>query len=467
MVQGLDVNPGTVQQRIEEGKKLRLQTSRQAHALLLAKRRNFDPIAVLLASRAERVRRLLPVKYARMSVSPFAFFRGAVSIMAADLARLPNSGLHAQLCGDAHVQNLGSFAAPDGKLVFDLNDFDETIRGPWEWDVKRMAASIVLAGRESGHDAEGCRSAAMAFVQHYSASIRELSELPVLQVARHQVHREERIAPIHAALLQSQRARPLDLLKKFTEADGHGRPRFRNQPPLFHRVTGKVAQEVLRSLTEYRDTLTPERRHFFDLFRSVDVGFKVVGTGSVGLRDYVVLFEGNGPNDAMFLQIKQEVASAYARYLPGDTAESVADESQGRRAAMGQRAIQPMSDLLLGWTRIGAHDYLVRQLNDHKGSIDLQTLHGAGMKQLALVAGELLARGHARSGDACGIRGYCGTGEKMAKALMGFAVEYADRTELDYQSFMAAIKKGRIKIAKQSQKTTARKLSTRVRKAGQ
>jgi uncharacterized protein (DUF2252 family) len=459
------VNPGTVQQRIDEGKQQRLQTSRQTHALLLAKRRNFDPIAVLLASGAERVRQLMPIKYGRMSVSPFAFFRGAVAVMAADLARLPNSGLHAQLCGDAHVQNLGSFAAPDGNLVFDINDFDETIRGPWEWDVKRMAASIVLAGRESGHDAEGCGSSAMAFAQHYCDSIREFSELPVLEIARHQVHRENRAAPIHAALLQSQRARPLDLLKKYTEADGHGRTRFRNQPPLFRRVQGKVAQNVLRSLTEYRDSLPPERQLFFDLFRSVDVGFKVVGTGSVGLRDYVVLFEGNGPNDPMFLQIKQEVASAYARYLPGDTKESVADETQGRRAAMGQRAIQPMSDLLLGWTRIGPHDYLVRQLNDHKGTIDLQNLHGGGLKQLALIAGELLARGHARSGDACRIRGYCGTGDKMARALTGFAVDYADRTDLDYHAFMAAIKKGRIKIAEPPQNVATKKTATQARKA--
>jgi uncharacterized protein (DUF2252 family) len=457
---------GTVQQRIEEGKQQRLQASRQTHALVLAKRRNFDPIAVLLAAGAERVPQLLPIKYARMSVSPFAFFRGAVAVMSADLARLPNSGLHAQLCGDAHLQNLGSFAAPDGKLVFDLNDFDETIRGPWEWDVKRMAASIVLAGRESGHDAEGCTAAAMVFVQHYCDSIKAFSELPVLQVARHQVRREDRVAPIHAALLQSQRGRPLDLLKKYTEQDGHGRPRFRDQPPLFRRVKGKVAQDVLRSLNEYRDTLTEERQHFFDLFRSVDVGFKVVGTGSVGLRDYVVLFEGNGPNDPMFLQIKQEVASAYAKYLPGDTKESVADESQGRRTAMGQRAIQPMSDLLLGWTRIGPHDYLVRQLNDHKGRIDLETLHGSGLKQLGLVAGELLARDHARSGDACRIRGYCGTGEKMAKALTGFAVEYADLTELDYQAFMAAVKKGKIRVAKQSQSTARKNAAAPARKAG-
>jgi uncharacterized protein (DUF2252 family) len=213
-------------------------------------------------------------------------------------------------------------------------------------------------------------------------------------------------------------------------------------------VTGRVAQDVLRSLSEYRETLAPERRHFFDLFRSIDVGFKVVGTGSVGLRDYVVLFEGNGPLDPMFLQIKQEVASAYAKYLPEDAEESVAGDNQGRRAAEGQRAIQPISDPLLGWTRIGEDDYLVRQLNDHKGSIDIRKLRGAGLKQLALVAGELLARGHARSGDACRIRGYCGSAVKTAKALANFAVEYADQTEIDYHAFLSAIRKGRVKVAR-------------------
>jgi uncharacterized protein (DUF2252 family) len=256
------------------------------------------------------------------------------------------------------------------------------------------------------------------------------------------VHREERVAPIHAALRQSERARPLDLLKKFTELDGHGHACFRDGRPLFWRIRGKQAREVTHSLSAYRESLAPERRHLLDLFRTVDVGFKVVGTGSVGLRDYVILFEGNGAKDPMFLQIKEEVASAYAKFLP-----EAAGQHQGRRVAQGQRALQPLSDLLLGWTSIGPHEYLVRQLNDHKGSIDLQKLRGEGLKSLALVAGELLARGHARSGDACRIRGYCGTGGKMAKALGDFAVEYAGQTETDYQAFVAAIKSGKIEAA--------------------
>jgi len=416
--------------------------SRAAQADLRAKERRFDPIAVLRAAAEGRVRQLLPIKYARMKVSPFAFFRGAVSIMAADLGRLPHSGLTVQLCGDAHVQNLGSFAAPDGALVFDLNDFDESIRGPWEWDVKRMAASIVLAGGESGHARPRCKDAAELFAESYCRAIREFANLPILQVARRQIHRQQRIRPIHAALQQSERARPADLLQKFTEVDEKGRPRVRDLKPGFWRVRGRKAQEVLDSLAAYREILSPDRRHLFDLFRPIDVGFKVVGTGSVGLRDYVVLFEGNGALDPMFLQIKQEMPSAYAQWLP-----DVVYPHQGRRAAEGQRAVQPISDLLLGWTSIGEHQYLVRQLNDHKGSIDLQKLRGGGLESLAQVAGELLARGHARSGDACEISGYCGAGSKMTRALRDFAGGYADQTDADYAAFMAAIKKGQIKAA--------------------
>ncbi len=429
--------------RALQGKQRREAVSRQAHKDLRSSERQFDPIDILLEAESERLRRLLPIKYARMKESPFAFFRGAVSLMAADLARLPNSGIDVQLCGDAHVQNLGSFAAPDGNLVFDLNDFDETIRGPFEWDLKRMAASLVLAGRESGHDAAACKSAAEAFARSYCRFIAEFARQPVLQAARHQVRRGERAAPIHAALRQSQRARPLDLLKKLTEPGRRGRPRFRDQRPLFWRLRGPEAREVLHSLDAYRQSLGPERVRLFDLFASLDVGFKVVGTGSIGLRDYVVLFEGNGPRDPLFLQVKQEVASTYAKYLP-DTAR----QHQGQRVAQGQRAMQPLSDLMLGWTTIGSHEFLVRQLNDHKGRVDLQRLRGGGLESLALVAGELLARGHGRSGDACQVSGYCGSGGKVAKALAAFAAGYADQTEADYRVFRAAIRSGRIEAAR-------------------
>jgi uncharacterized protein (DUF2252 family) len=311
-----------------------------------------------------------------------------------------------------------------------------------------MATSLVLAGRESGHGHAPCNMAAEAFVASYCRAIDAFSRQPILQVARHQVHREERIAPIHAALLQSEHARPLDLLKKFTESGGHNLPRFRHQPPLLRRIRGHAARTILASLSAFRESLAPEHRHLFDLFRPIDVGFRVVGTGSVGLRDYVVLFEGSGPRDPLFLQIKQEVASAYSRFLAGAPFLTAAPgHHQGRRVAEGQRAIQPLSDLLLGWTTIGPHQYLVRQLNDHKGKVDLQLLRGNGLKSLALVAGELLARGHARSGDVSRIRGYCGSGAKMARALGAFAAACADQTEADYRAFLKAIKSGKIKVA--------------------
>jgi len=362
--------------------------------------------------------------------------------MAADLARLPNTGLMVQLCGDAHVQNLGSFASPDGRLTFDVNDFDETIQGPWEWDLKRMAASIVLIGRQANRD-RASRRAAEVLVENYCQWMAEFARMPVLQVARHFVHREKRIRPVHAALRESERSKPLELLKKYTKNDGRGQPRFRDRRPLSWRVKGAEAKNVLQSLKAYRACLASERKRLFDLLKPVDVGFRVAGTGSVGMRDYVVLFEGNGVKDPLFLQIKQETKSAYARHLP----PSNEAEHHGQRVVVGQRMFQPLSDLLLGWTRFRGNEYVVRQLNDHKGSIDFTTLDEGGLEGLAAVAGELLARGHARSGDPCAIHGYCGSGSKLAMGIRNFAISYADQTESDYDAFMAAIKAKKIRVA--------------------
>lgn len=442
-------NPATgvrgARERIEFGKSRRSAVSRNAHGDLRPKERKFDPIELLLSCTEGRLARLLPIKYKRMSLSPFAFFRGAVSIMAADLGRLPNSGLYAQLCGDAHVQNMGSFAAPDGSLTFDLNDFDETIRGPWEWDLKRMGASIILAGRAAGQKRPIRRAAVEALAESYCTAMAVFARQPILKVARHAIHRLETCDPLHAALRQSQRATPIAILKKLTEPVRDGRRRFRDLRPLLWRIKNPEASEVIASLGSYREGLSPDRRHLFDLFKPLDVGFKVVGTGSVGMRDYVILFEGNGPQDPMFLQVKQELKSAYAPYLP----EQV-HKHEGRRVAEGQRAIQAVSDLLLGWTAFGGHEYLVRQLNDHKGTIDLATLKGGGLEQLAMVAGELLARGHARSGDSCAIFGYCGSGAKVVKSLRNFAIQYADQSESDYEKFMAGVKSGKIKVAREA-----------------
>jgi uncharacterized protein (DUF2252 family) len=429
----------TPEERRNLGQARRKQVARQAHCEHNPKARSAKPLALLERSMRGRVPALIKLKYELMTESPFAYFRGAVPVMAADLAVLPNAGIPSQLCGDAHVRNLGAFAAPDGRLVFDINDFDETIHGPFEWDLKRMAASLILAGRASGHKDGSARNAVELCIERYAEQMRSFAEMPHLEVGRFQVHRLGSVAPVHDALLKAERATPQHTLEQLTEPSSaaHGAPRrFKEQRPMLSRVTGTQAQAVLASLAPYRQMLEPQRQHLLTFYRPVDVAFKVVGTGSVGLRDYCIYFEGNGPHDALFLQIKEEPASGYAPYLPGANAEP----NNGKRVADGQRAMQLQSDPFLGWTHIGARQYLVRQLNDHKGSIDLADLASTGLQAYAEVCGELLARGHARSGDPLVIAGYLGNGEGFAEALGKFGSCYADQTEKDWEELCKARK---------------------------
>jgi uncharacterized protein (DUF2252 family) len=420
----------TSQERRALGQARRKQVHRQDHAHWDAKQRTHDPLALVEESMRGRVAHLVTLKYERMLASPFGYFRGAVPVMAADLALLPHTGIVNQICGDAHVRNLGAFAAPDGRLLFDINDFDETIRGPFEWDLKRLATSLVLAARETcgkQSQKEG-REAVHRLIASYGKLIQTLARMAVIEVARFQVHRLQRISPVSNALLKAERATPLHTLDALTVETKKGRV-FREEPPILRRLTPQQARPVLASVKAYRESLQPERQHFLAQYRAVDVGFKVVGTGSVGLRDYLIYLEGNGARDPLFLQVKEEPGSAYAPYLsanPGGT-------HQGRRVAEGQRAMQFASDPFLGWTTIANREYLVRQLSDHKGSIEIEDLQGQGLIDYAEMCGELLARGHARSGDACVLAGYLGTGEKFADALVKFAEAYADQTEKDWQ----------------------------------
>ena len=281
--------------RAAAGRAARKRLSRTEHGELGLDAKRPDPIRQLLSSIDGRIERLLPIKYARMSVSPFAFFRGSVSIMAADLASQPHTGLTVQLCGDAHLANLGWFETPDGRIVFDVNDFDETTAGPWEWDVKRMAASIVLAGWESDHSKTGCQGAAEAFAEAYCTCIEELAEAPILVAARYQVHKLVASEPVGLAFRQAKRATPLELMRKYTSKNGRGEWAFQEIPKSLWRVHGEERKMLLDGVARYVKSLTPDRLHFFDFFRVRDAAFKIVGTGSVGLRAYVVLMEGNGP----------------------------------------------------------------------------------------------------------------------------------------------------------------------------
>jgi uncharacterized protein (DUF2252 family) len=403
---------------------------RQDHGLWDAKQRRHDPLKLLEASMRGRIPALIELKYERMLASPFGYFRGAVPVMAADLALLPNTGIVNQICGDAHVRNLGAYAAPDGKLVFDINDFDETIRAPFEWDLKRLATSLVLAGREAGAKESFTRNAVVAFLRRYRKCTRAFAEMTVLDVARYQVHRLMNVAPVSEVLIKAERATPMHTLETLTVPAKKGGSRtFRENKPLLTRVSGPTRQQVLASLKEYSKTLLPERQHILEQYRPLDVCFKVVGTGSVGTRDYCIYLEGNGPGDPLFLQIKEEVGSAYLPYVNRSAKKS----HWGRLVAEGQRAMQMQSDSLLGWTTIANRDYLVRQLSDHKASIDLGALKGPGLVAYAEVCGELLARGHARSGDVQMIAGYLGNGESFTKAMVDFAAAYASQTEADWK----------------------------------
>ena len=349
--------------------------------------------------------------------------------MAYDLSLSPHTGIINQLCGDAHVQNLGAYSGPDGRLVFDINDFDETIRGPFEWDVKRMATSILLAGGAAKIKQAGSTEAAGLFLMAYCKLMQQFARMPILAVARFQVHRLASVAPVSKILRKAEHETPAHSLERLTEETAKGRV-FKTNLPLLRPVTGREAKSVLDSLSAYTESLLPERRHFFAQFRPLSVAFKVVGTGSVGLRDYCVLMEGNGVADPLFLQIKQEARSAYAPYLPQ---KPPSPDNDGQRAAEGQRAMQFQSDPLLGWTRIDGRSYLVRQLNDHKAAVDITCLKAAGLGAYAQVCGEMLARGHARSGDARVIAGYIGNGSRFKQGILGFAQAYAAQTVEDWK----------------------------------
>lgn len=429
-------------ERFAQGKEHRKRLRRAEQGEWQPPKNRPDPVEMMLACNHGRLSDLIPLKMARMSASPFGFFRGAAPLMAADLAGLPYCGLEAQICGDAHVRNLGAYAAPDGHLVFDINDFDETVRGPFEWDLKRLATSLVLAGQESGHSKKVCKEAVRLFIRSYCRAMALLAKLPVIELVRFQLHVE--VGPVQAVLRKAERSTPLHNLEKLalpsTAKYQFGKYKFKDEPPLLKRVQPGVVRQVLAALDKYRETLLPERQESLSRYQPVDVAFKVVGTGSVGTRDYVVLCFGNGDSDPLFLQVKEEPASCYARHLPSPQSFT----NQGRRVVEGQRRMQALSDPLLGWTSMDGRDYLVRQLSDHKATIDNTQLEGDGLTEYARVCGQVLAKGHARSGDPMQLTGYCGPGNRLDNAIAEFSDRYAEQTERDYAALKKAIKAGKI-----------------------
>jgi uncharacterized protein (DUF2252 family) len=433
-----------LQQRLRFGQDLRKKLKRSDHAKWDERKRKHNPIEIILEVNRQRIPELVPIKMARMAASPFSFFRGTVPVMAADMATLPGTGIPVQICGDAHVRNLGAYAGPDGRLIFDINDFDETIRAPWEWDLKRLAASLILAGREAGNSEHQCRESVLSCAQMYRTKMAEFSRMTCLEVHKYRIHRQFSGRPGVSVLQRAERATPLHTLAKITVRRG-GKRVFREVKPVLTHPPKSAARQVLLSIKTYRETLPGCSQQALDFYRPVDVAFKVVGTGSVATQDYVVLhLAGTGEQDPLFLQIKEAVQSAYAPYVK--SSETVMH--QGQRVVHGQRMLQLQSDLMLGWTSIGAADFMVRQLSDHKASISSEDLKGKGLTEYATTCGEVLAKGHARSGDPAVLAGYLGDGDRWDKALAKFSFAYADQTNKDFDEFKKAIRAGRIKASR-------------------
>jgi uncharacterized protein (DUF2252 family) len=455
----------SVKEREAAGKAAREKASRASHGEWEPAARRRDPVKVLEDQAKSRVPELVPIRYGRMLVSPFTFYRGAAAIMAMDLAKTPDSGLRVQACGDAHLSNFGAFAAPDRRLVMDVNDFDETLPGPWEWDVKRLAASFEIAGRDRDFTPTETRAAVLSAVRHYREAMREFAKLGNLDVWYARLDIETLLAEIEnvadkkqmkAARKNVAKAHKKNSLKAFDrlvhEVDGE--PRIISDPPLivparelFSEVEEREFEERIREmLARYRESLKGDRRHLFDSYRFVDGARKVVGVGSVGTRAWVILMMGRDGQDPLFLQAKEAEASVLEPYV-GESEFG----NHGERVVEGQWLMQASSDILLGWLpAIGfdgkERDFYVRQLWDGKRSAEIETMPPEGLEIYGRVCGWTLARAHARSGDRIAIGAYLGKGETFDNAIADFSKRYADQNELDYGALADAAKSGRIEV---------------------
>jgi uncharacterized protein (DUF2252 family) len=416
------------------GRKARVRLPRSAHAEWTP-RGSDGVVGILARSAVGRVVELLPVRWQRMSLSPFAYFRGAASVMAEDLLPRPTSELRAQICGDAHVQNLGAYETAEGQLVFDINDFDETIVAAFEWELLRFATSLALSGTEAGDSENRVKESIHAFVAAYRSSMRRFAAMPFLDILRYDIERSLRRGAVADVLRQAARTTPRENVEKLTRRSRSGRRFILGKTTLA--VPDSDKADVLASLIAYRATLPPDREAAIGRYEPVDVAYKIAGTGSVGRRNYIVLLQGSLRDDALVLQIKETAPSVYDR-------EGNLAAHQGRRVVEGQRFMQRGTDPFLGWTSGNARDYMVRQFKDHKAVVEPRELRGRAVIEYARVAGEVFARAHARSGDAIAIAAYCGRSTRLDRAISAYAMAYAAQTRADYTEFLAALRDGRL-----------------------
>lgn len=445
------------QERASAGAKLATEVERGWNAEWAAQPGRKDPVAILEAESAERIQPLIPIRYGRMLASPFTFFRGSAAIMAADLAPLPTSNLRAQSSGDAHLLNFGVFAAPDRRLVFDLNDFDQTLPAPFEWDLKRLAASCVIAARDVDAGEDVARSVAAAATDAYRWAMWRYASMRHLDVFydRIEVSEDMPLLSKHADKATLSRMRKdfakaqtrtsVGSLGQFAEKGEDGLFRLHEEIPLVERLTAHEVRDLVEEdFTRYTRTLDPEKAAVIDRYRFQDVARKVVGVGSVGIEAYIILLVGDRDDDPLFLQLKEVKESVFAPYAgPSIYAH------QGERVVRGQKVMQTTGDVFLGWLNHGGEgspDYYMRQLRDKKGSVKIERLSASGLRLYAEECGAVLARAHARSGDAATKAGYLGAGPEIVEAITEFAVRYADQNELDYQALLQAEADGRITV---------------------
>jgi uncharacterized protein (DUF2252 family) len=412
----------------------------------------FDPIALIAMSHVGRLPDLVGIRVARMASSPYGFLRGSAVVMAADVASLPSTGIHPVVCGDAHLGNFGFYRSPEGAQVIDLNDFDEAHPGAWEWDLRRLVASVWVAGRENGYSEDACAASTRSCVVEYAAEVgglaaqpllaRSFNRLDVSRLKESVADRALRAEIGRAAKAARKRTSDRVLPKLTAEVDGHRR--IVPEPPITSAVTAAEAELVAAGLDDYLTTLAPHWRRVVGGYTVEDVAHRVVGVGSVGLRAYVVLLVGSSPDDVLFLQLKEARRSVLARFVHGDDAWHA---HQGQRVVEYQQALQTVSDPLLGWTTIDGREYYVRQFRNMKGTVPLNAIHEQALSDYAGIVGRLLAKGHARTSGASMIAGYLGDGDAAGAALAKFARRYAAQTEADWAALVAAAKAGRLPLS--------------------
>jgi len=448
--------PAGVRERFAQGKRLRQQTPRSSHATFKLSSRRFDPVELLEAQAKTRLANLVPVRYARMLASPFAFLRGAAAIMARDLSITPKTGLLVQACGDMHVGNFGVFATAERALAFGINDFDETSPGAWEWDLKRLATSALMAGRVLGANKLLCQEAARVVVQSYREHVQSYARMGHLQLWNTQISEQSLLNALpknlrkraKLILAKARRRTHLQVLEKLTDILDD-RKRIVETKPLIVREThtsaGRPVREALGLfLLHYMESLAPDRRLLLSRYRVVDVARKVVGIGSVGTRCWVIYMEGQDGKDPLFIQVKEAQPSVLELYFGKSPFRN-----HGQRVIAGQQLIQGSPDIFLGWGELDGTHYYVRQLRDMKGGVSLEPGHfrPQSLPAYASLCGWGLAFAHAKSADAALLAGYVGQSDALDDAITAFAEAYGDQTERDHRALQAAAKRGRIKVA--------------------